>query len=56
MKRSKKSIKQTKNGPLYIRNGNESFKLVMLSDDLPWTIRHQLMIIIIINNHDYSYN
>ena len=33
----KKSIKQTKNAPYLIHNGNEPFKLVLIGDNLPWT-------------------
>ena len=45
----KKSIKQTKNAPFYIGSGNEPFKLAILGGNLPSTIRHQPMLITIIN-------
>ena len=43
-----KQINKTKNASFYIHSGNESFKLVMLGDNLPCTIHHQPMTIIII--------
>ena len=49
MERSKKINKTNKNAPFYIQSENESFRLVMLDDNLPQTIHHQPVIMIIIN-------
>ena len=47
-KRSTKNhyLKQTKHALLYIHNGNEPFKLVIVGNNLPWTI---------CTDHNYNY-
>ena len=44
-----KKVHKTKNAPFYIYSENKPFWLVMVGDNLPQIIRHQPMIIIIIN-------
>ena len=49
LKHRSKKVNKTKNAPFCIGSGNEPFRLEMLGDNLPLTIRHQPMLITIIN-------